>query len=89
MRGDQVVVRAFGDEALVRRIWRATEGVVFIVSDQNFRTLLAGEEGLWPIGFRREDVFEYDEDAIQELEAHPSGRSLNWEHLHHWTYQAG
>jgi len=81
MRGEQVVVRAYGDEALVRRVWDAGEHAVFIVSEQNFWALSAGRAGLWPVGFRRRDVFCYDDAAAQELAASGPDNPLEWERL--------
>ncbi len=67
MRGDIVIVRAHKNEPLARRVWEVTDQAVFICSEENFQVLSAGEPGLWPVGFKREDVFCYDGDILNEL----------------------
>jgi len=39
MRGDTVIVRAFGGEALVRRVWDTNERVVYVVNHETFDSL--------------------------------------------------
>jgi hypothetical protein len=89
MRGEQVVVRAFGDEALVRRVWDVSERAVFIVSDQNFRALSAGRPGLWPVGFFRRDVFRFDETVTALVASSSAENPLDWDQLEPWNEQEG
>lgn len=85
MRGDIVIVRAFRNEPLVRRVWEVTSQAVFICSEENFQALSAGEPGLWPVGFAREDVFCYDVDILNELtNKYESDPSL-WQRLIPWS----
>ncbi len=76
MKGDRVIVRAFGDEALVRRVWQVNGQAVYVTDDLNFRRLEAGADAPFAIGFPREDVFRYDAGAAARI-----GNS-DWD----WTY---
>lgn len=60
MKGDFVIVRAFGGEALVRRVWEVAGNTVFISAPEQYARLAEGQEALWPVGFPRRDVFHYD-----------------------------
>jgi len=62
MKGDKVNVRAFGNERLVRRVWEVTPDVVLICSEENYMALENGEDGLWPVGILRGDVFNFVPD---------------------------
>ena len=80
MRGDLVIVRDFRGEALVRRVWDADQKAVYITDDQQFERLLAGHEALLPVGFPREDVFEYDPGIAESIEK----ESIDWHMLSPW-----
>lgn len=60
MRGKLVIVRAYGDKPLARRVWDLGPGVVYIHDEEQFQRHLDGDECLPPVGFPIEDVFEYD-----------------------------
>ena len=60
MKGDKVIVRAFRNKPLVRRVWEVTSDVIFICSEENYNALSSGNEGLLPVGFPREDVYRYN-----------------------------
>jgi hypothetical protein len=66
MKGDKVIVRTYGDEPKMVRVWEVTPTTVFVCSEENYETLLRGEEGLLPVGFPKEYVFRYNpkQDAI-------------------------
>jgi hypothetical protein len=78
MRGTVVIARAFGGIALVRRVWEAANGLVYLSSDAEFSKLRAGREALPPIGFPASDVFVYDEAV--ELK----GGTTDWRKLKQW-----
>jgi hypothetical protein len=61
MKGDTVIVRAFGGAALVRRVWAVKNGLIYISEENEFRKREAGQEALEPIGFPVADVFAYSE----------------------------
>jgi hypothetical protein len=77
MRGELVIVRDFRSEALIRRVWDSDQKAVYITDDQQFERLLAGQEGLPPVGFPREDVFEYDPSVAEPM----SKGSIDWRRL--------
>ena len=78
MRGTVVIVRAFGGVALVRRVWEAADGLVYLSTESEFAKLEAGKEGLPPIGFPAQDVFVYDVAALKD------GDRPNWDRLTLW-----
>jgi hypothetical protein len=59
MKGDKVIVRTSQNKPLVRRVWEVTSDAVFICSEENYRALEKGEDGLSPVGFPREYVYRY------------------------------
>lgn len=76
MRGDLVIVRAFGGEPLIRRVWKEVSRGVYITTDTVFKKLMTGESGtIQPVGFPREDVFRYDAELAKDMDAlYQSGR---------------
>lgn len=78
-RGDRVVVRACGGEALIRRVWEAYGAAVVVTDDAGYRELQAGREAPMPIGVPTEDVFRY-ESGIERKIGTPEWR---WDRLHH------
>ena len=80
MRGDKVVVRAFRNEALIRRVWGANERVIYVVSPETFDSLSTRRVGAEPIGFPREDVFEHI-DGIKK----GRGGETDWSGLRNYT----
>lgn len=53
MKGELVILRAYGGQPLIRRIFETTDKAVFVTDD-------ARKDDLISIGFPREDVFKYD-----------------------------
>lgn len=78
MRGNIVIVRSFGGEALVRRVWGIGKNVVYLIHEIEYQRFLADEEAASPIGFPVNDVFEYEPDAAERAEV---GKELNWKVL--------
>jgi hypothetical protein len=68
IRGETLIVRAFGGELLVRRVWDITKTLVYIATEEQYEKLASGswspserlELCLEPIGVPAEDVFQYD-----------------------------
>jgi hypothetical protein len=82
MRGDLVIVRAFGGVPLIRRVWEETERGVYITDDTYFKRLMTGEEGtIQPVGFPREDVFRYDPDLAREMDTLYQAGQWDWTKL--------
>jgi hypothetical protein len=80
MKGDTVVVRAYGGEPKVVRVWDIGEKVILICSEENFQTLSKGKKGLWPVGVPKETVFRYNPQQVSILKNWQNDPSL-WEHL--------
>ena len=78
MRGDTVIVRAYGGKALLRRVWDVGERVVYVTNDEEFDKLAAGRPAIEPIGFPKEDVFRVSETQSR-------GRNLDWSQLERWS----
>ena len=78
MRGDIVIVRSFGGEALVRRVWDIGGKVVYLIHETVYQRLMAGEEATSPTGFPADDVFEYVPGVAERAEG---GKRLNWKEL--------
>lgn len=70
-----LIIRDFMGRYLVRKVWDATKEKVYVTSESG------PSEGLQPIGFPREDAFEFDEQAAKAIEA---GMSWDWERLQPW-----
>ena len=84
MQGEKVIVRALGDQPLVRRIWTASEKAVYICSEENYRLLIKGQLGLWPVGFPPEDVYQYDPQVESLLGGATEFEQALWERLIPW-----
>jgi hypothetical protein len=82
MRGEFVLVRAFGGKPLKRRVWDVGVGVVYITSDEQFQNLISGKRAVTPIGFPAEDVF-------TDLKSHfPDDSKIDWSKLIPWRAAA-
>lgn len=77
MRGDYVIVRAFGGKPLKRRVWGVGDSVVFVTDDEQFERLVAGKKAIEPLGFPKDDVFE---NTANEY----SNGSVDWSRLIPW-----
>lgn len=76
MRGELVIVRAFGGRALKRRVWDIGVNLVYVTNDEEFEKLAAGAPAVEPIGFPKEDIF-----CLSETE--PSD-ATEWSQLAPW-----
>ena len=55
-KGQEVIVKDYTGERLIRRVWRDAGDVVYITSSEVFRLLKEGKTKLWPIGVPKSDV---------------------------------
>ena len=55
-KGQRVAVKDCDGRNIALRVWDEKAGVVFVVSDNVFRSLEQGETDVWPIGVPRKDV---------------------------------
>lgn len=85
MKGEKVIVRAFGDEPLLRVVWEVLPGVVLITTAEQFEMLKQKQRDTKPLGFPAEDVFYYDEAQWAAFTKHP--QSWNWKRLRLYTHE--
>ena len=69
MRGESIIVRAFGGAPLARKVWDVGERVVYITDEQGLKRLTSGRDAPPPLGFPKEDVFRFDERLYRRLES--------------------
>lgn len=55
-RGQIVVCKEFSGGRIVRVVWDASDSLVFIHDDEQFRLRMSGQPHLEPVGFPRCDV---------------------------------
>jgi hypothetical protein len=67
LKGDHVIVRAFGNEPLVRIVWESDRDVVWICTEENYSHLIADLPALRPVGFLAQNVYEYDATMLATL----------------------
>jgi len=79
--GTFVVVRAFGDEALVRRLWSENDSVVWIYDDEQFVRRTEGKPTCEPMGFPIEDVYVFNPQKDSLTALHEPNW---WEKLRPW-----
>ena len=84
MRGKLVILRSFGGRPLVRRVWAADAVGVYICGEHEFQRLTAGEEAPPPVGFPREDVFEFEPALAATIEDAYNPEQWDWDKLTRW-----
>src|SRR2546430_10316164 len=62
-RGTNVIVRDIKRQYHVRRVWDFDEDAVYVTDESGHQKLSLGQKVV-PVEFPRQDVFEYDEDAV-------------------------
>lgn len=85
MKGEKVIVRAFGNRPLLRRVWTTTEKAVFITNEEQFQLLVAGLPAIEPLGFPRKDVFKYNSKLAISMERLFIEGKWVWDKLIPWT----
>lgn len=76
MNGQLVIVKCFADKPLLKTACYASGNIVFITSEKAFSLIKKGNSDLFPIGFRAENMFIYEGQALTE--------QLNWKSLKPW-----
>lgn len=80
MRGTLVIVRAYGGQALVRRVWASDRRAVFVTTDELYDRLDRGLEAPEPMGFPATDVFEHDGTTPSE--------PIDWSRMRQWRNES-
>lgn len=65
MRGQTVVCKDFMGTPLVRVLWEESGDLIFIHTEDQFQARRNGLPCLDAVGFSTDDVFEYNEAALQ------------------------
>lgn len=81
MRGDRVIVRAFGGRPFVRRVWEVYEKFVLITDDAQYALLDSKQDAIEPLGCPREDVFKYDPKLAGSIEGLHKRGKWDWNKL--------
>ena len=85
MRGQKVIVRAYGDKPEVVLIWQLVDMIVVITDEDGYKKLMNGDaDSPMPIGFKRELVYEYDGTLPSALNDLWEAGSWMWEGLTQW-----
>ena len=83
MRGNTVIVRAYGDEPLALKVWETTEDRIYVCDDERYQRLLVwgAKPDCFPVAFPRENVYHYDKKLFDVVkENHKSDPSV-WNKL--------
>jgi hypothetical protein len=59
MRGKTVIIKAFGGDLLVRKVWSVGQNVIYVTDEKNYTLLTNNKDAATPIGVPKDDVFEY------------------------------
>jgi len=81
MRGDVIIVRAYRDEPLLRRVWEADENVVLVTDDAQFAKLMKGQEAIQPVCFHRADIFALTKNSLKIIRKRRINMMLDWSKL--------
>jgi hypothetical protein len=85
IRGALLIVRVYGGRPLIRRSWDVGESVVFVTREQMFQLLMQQDDkAIGPIGFSKEDVFQYDPTLIESIMKFLNAKQFNWRKLAHF-----
>ena len=82
MTGDTVIARGYRNRPLVRKVHSSGDRVVYLVTNEQFNLITDGKSSVPPIGFPKEDVFEYDETVV-------TSGSVDWSKLKNWSVEEG
>ena len=77
MRGSLVIARDYKGSPLLRRVWDAGSGVVYLSEESQFQQLSTGRDALRPVGFPAGDVFAYDPNLAEDI----ASGSVDWNSL--------
>ena len=77
MNTQDVIVKCFMNVPKIRKVCYSLENIVFITSESELYAIKNGRSNLFPIGFRREDVFEYQGEDIS--------KGVDWKTLKRWS----
>ena len=76
MNGQLVIIKDVANRPLLRKVCDANDKIVFVTSEKAFELIKNGDSGLFPIGFRAENVFIYEGQDL-------AGK-VNWNTLTKW-----
>ena len=80
MKGQLVIVRAFGNEPHIRRVLEADQDVAVITDDEQLALISNGQPGL-RVCIHRSEIFNFDQKA---LETYKRTERMDWAKLTLW-----
>ena len=82
MRGDVVILRAYLGRPYIMKVWEMGKRVVYLAKEEQYLYLLSNDSrAVEPIGFPKEDVFEFNPKIAKAIDTLSEGKSFNWEKL--------
>ena len=74
MKGELIILRAFGGQPLIRRIFEISDKAIYVTNDLR-------QDSLVSVGFPREDVFKYDPKLAKLINTD----KWDWNKLKKWS----
>jgi hypothetical protein len=84
IRGMRVIVRGYGGQPAVRRVWGFDEATVFVADERTFLKIELGDPRAYPAGFPVADVFEYDETIVSQIDNWSAEDAFAWDGMKRW-----
>lgn len=81
MRGDRVIVKAFGNRPLLRRVWDVSSTKVYVLDEESFQRRQVHEDTSLPMAWRRDVVFCHDEKLFAGLARDYKTNPTLWKQL--------
>lgn len=76
MKGKRVILRCYGNKALIGRVWEIEGETIYVLNEENYHKMEDGFKTPPPIGFPKNDVFLFNEES-----GDISKTGINWEDL--------
>ncbi len=84
MRGDLVIVKTHKERPVLLKVWEVTEQAVFVCCEETFQKLSLGVDGIWTIGVRPEEVFQFNSAIADSIRNDGNTYLPDWDSLPPW-----
>ena len=86
MFGETVIVKEFGGNPVLCKVWDVTATKVFVCTEATFERLKTIKdhkfpENCFPIGFPKSDVFTFDENSFKQLMVNFQNNPNVWQNM--------